>query len=155
MFILISHPLKLSRLLTAYLPHATEFQFQIKLFRVLSSDAEKMLMSPKTLFECPQPGYSPLIEMTIPGTSKKQGPRGYCTFQHAEAMKDRKVVYWHVRTLLIMVYKFTKLPLQDIQDHPEILYGQEREIPSRRLTSYLMVQIIIVQRSSFRYSYDT
>ncbi|KAI6046802.1 hypothetical protein EDC04DRAFT_2982875 [Pisolithus marmoratus] len=115
-----------SRLLTAYLPHATEFQFQIKLFRVLSSDCGKDVDVPKDDVEVVRAPSTRLLAFNRdddPGHIEEARPAWllHLPTRLLEAMKDRMVVYWHVRTVLIMVYKFTKLPLQDIQDYPEIL----------------------------------
>lgn len=101
-----------SRLLIASLPHAIQFQFKIKSFRILSSDADRMFRdvpadgapSPANVrrvditktsksFECPQQVYSPLIEKVLPGTFKEVQP---IWFSHLptrllEAMMDRQV----------------------------------------------------------------
>ncbi|KAI6143787.1 hypothetical protein BKA82DRAFT_4183183 [Pisolithus tinctorius] len=117
---------------TTSLPHATEFQFKIKSFRILSSDAERMLRdvpkdgepSPAGVrrvditktsksFECPQPVYSPLIEMAIPGTFEEAQPAWllHLPTRLLEAMKDHQVAYGRVRTVVIVASKFTKLSL--------------------------------------------
>ncbi|KAH0833822.1 hypothetical protein J3R83DRAFT_10985 [Lanmaoa asiatica] len=117
---------------TTSLPHATEFRFNIKSFRILSSDAEKMfrdvpkdgqpsptgvrrvdLSKTSKSFECPQPVYSPLIEMAIQRTFEEAYPTWlvHLPTRLLEAMRDRQVAYGRVRTVVIAAYKFTKLSL--------------------------------------------
>ncbi|KAI6097468.1 hypothetical protein F5141DRAFT_460127 [Pisolithus sp. B1] len=117
---------------TTSLPHTSEFQFKIKSFRILSNDAERMFRdvpkdgepSPAGVrrvditktsksFECPQPVYSPLIEMAIPGSFEEAQPAWllHLPTRLLEAMRDHQVTYGHVRTVVIVASKFTKLSL--------------------------------------------